>query len=214
MSLHDSRTRGLLRLAHLGEVSEAHAEEMAESRPRFQRLAREDSAPRAVSSFNLFQSPLELADRVAGMFKTFGRTLEPSAGLGRLYRAIRKLSPTCEIVLVENAPQIAGELYRLTEHDSAAKLVQADFLECTRQRLGTFDSILMNPPFKMWRDIKHITHAATLLNAGGRLVSLCAAGPRQREKLMPIVTQWIDLPPGSFKESYTNVSAAIVVIDR
>ena len=212
--MNDSRQRGLLRLAHVGEQSEATGEAMAEQRQRFQRLAREDSAPRAVSSFNLFQTPETLADQVAAMFTTFGRTLEPSAGLGRLYRAIRKRSADCEITLVENAPQIAGELYRMTEGDSRAKLVQADFLECDSQRLGMFDAILMNPPFKMRRDIKHIKHAATLLNRGGRLVAICANGPRQREQLQPLAFTWLELPPASFKESFTNVAAAVVVFDR
>ena len=62
--------------------------------------------------------------------------------------------------------------------------------------------------------IKHILHATTLLNPGGRLVALCADGPRQREKLKPIAFAWIDLPLGSFKESFTSVAAAVVVIDR
>lgn len=209
--MRESQLTGRLRLRHLLECTEAAGEEMCDERQRFARLAKESSAPRVVSAFNLFQTPPELADRLVGMFDNFGRTLEPSAGLGRIYRAIRKVSD-CPITLVEIAAECAGELYRVTEGDSTCKLVQADFLECGSHNLGLFDSIVMNPPFKMGRDIQHINHARKLLAPGGRLVSLCANGPRQREKLMPIADQWIDLPANSFATEGTRVNAAIVVL--
>lgn len=72
----------------------------------------------------------------------------------------------------------------------------------------------MNPPFVNGEDIKHVEHALTMLKDGGRLVAICANGPRQREQLMPQADQWIDLPEGSFKDSGTNVNAAILVIDK
>jgi hypothetical protein len=80
-------------------------------------------------------------------------------------------------------------------------------------RLGTFDRIVMNPPFANATDIRHIEHARGKLAPGGRLVAICAAGPRQREQLAPIAADWIELPAGSFKEQGTNVNAAIVVIE-
>ncbi len=45
----------------------------------------------------------------------------------------------------------------------------------------------MNPPFANGQDIKHITHALRYLSPGGRLVAICANGPRQNDKLRPIV---------------------------
>ncbi len=167
-----------------------------------------------VSAFNLFQTPEPLAAQVAGLFQTFGRTLEPSAGLGRLYRAVRAVDPSCPIVLVDNAPDCCRELYLATEKDSAAELVQADFLLCGAARLGLFDSIIMNPPFKLGTDTRHVKQALTLLKAGGRLVSLVANGPKQRQRLQPLASQWIDLPAGSFQSEGTSVNAAIVVIDK
>lgn len=213
MSARDSQLTGRLRLRHLLEHAEAIGEEMAEERPRFERLADPTAAPRVVSSFNLFQTPEPLAMRAAGMFDTFGRTLEPSAGLGRLYRALRARSSDCHISLVEQAAECCAELYRTIEGDSAASLVQADFLSCGVDRLGLFDSILMNPPFKMGRDILHIEHARTLLAPGGKLVSFCAAGPKQRAKLQPFADEWHDLPGDSFKSEGTHVNAAIVVFN-
>jgi SAM-dependent methyltransferase len=214
MSARESQLTGRLRLRHLLEVTEAANEEMIEERPRFTALAKNEAAPRVVSAFNLFQTPEPLAAKAAQLIGKFGRTLEPSAGLGRLYRAIRAIDAGCEIVLVDDSPECCGELYRETEKDDSARLIQADFLECNADRLGLFDSIVMNPPFKMGRDIKHIKHARTLLAPGGRLVAICANGPRQNEQLRPLADSWEVLPAGSFKESYTNVSAAIMVIDR
>lgn len=209
--MNESRKTGLLRLRHLQEVTEARGEEMDAQRERFQRLAGESAKPRVVSSFNLFQTPEDLAARLAGMFTTFGRTLEPSAGLGRLYRAVRAVDPSCPVTLVDVSPSCCGELYRATEGDGNATLIQADFLTW---KGGPFDSIIMNPPFKMGTDIKHVRHATEMLAPGGRLVSLCANGPRQRERLKPLASEWIDLPAGSFKSEGTNVNAAIIVIDR
>jgi hypothetical protein len=77
------------------------------------------------------------------------------------------------------------------------------------------DRIVMNPPFAgNAADIKHVEHALTKLKDGGRLVSVVANGPRQREKLMLLASDWIDLPAGSFKEQGTGVNTAIVVIDK
>jgi hypothetical protein len=88
-----------------------------------------------------------------------------------------------------------------------------DFLTCNGE-LGQFERVLMNPPFGNAQDVEHIMHALHFLKAGGRLVALCANGPRQREKLLPIVEErggeWIDLPAGSFKESGTGANVALV----
>ena len=211
--MSESRKHGLLRLRLLGEHTEAVAETMAEDRERFARLAKNESAPRVVSSFNLFQTPEPLANMLASLFAEFGRVLEPSAGLGRLYRAVRKRS-ACHVTMVEQAADCCGELYTITNGDHETRLIQADFLTCTKENLGLFNSVIMNPPFKMGRDVKHIKHAATLLAPGGRLVSVCANGPRQQQHLKPIASRWIDLPAGSFKESYTNVETAVVIIDN
>lgn len=207
-----SRLTGLERLRVLREVSESTGEDMANARGRFERLADPASAPRVVSSFNLFQTPEPLAAQLAGMFGKFGRTLEPSAGLGRLYRAVRRLS-SCRIVLVDNSPECCRELYIATAGDGGARLVQRDFLACQPSDLGYFDSIIMNPPFKNGADIRHIQHARTFLAPGGRLAAICANGPKQRSALMPLAGAWHDLPPGSFKGEGTNVNAAIVVFD-
>ncbi len=210
----ESRKRGLIRLRHEQEMAEAKAEEMSSQAERFDKLADPSAAARVVYAHQLFQTPEPLAARVASMILKYGRTLEPSAGLGRLYKAIRRVEQDCEIVLVDIAPGCCRELFLATEGDELAKLIQGDFLTMGIDRLGEFDTILMNPPFTMGSDVKHVRHALTLLRPGGRLVSLVASGPKQRAALQPIATHWFDLEEGSFKSEGTGVSAAVLIIDK
>ncbi len=213
--MNDSRTHGLLRLARLREHTEAKAEEVTAKAERFAALKDPGAAPTVVSSHQLFQTPADLADRLAGLLPTVGRTLEPSAGLGRLYTAIRKRSTDNEVVLVDLSAECCRELYRMTEGDEKARIVQGDFLEMDAKRLGgLFDSIIANPPFKQGADIKHVFRMLSLLAPGGTLVSLCANGPRQRVALQPLASQWIELPAGTFREEGTRVDVAIVVIQK
>lgn len=220
--MNDSRRTGILRLRHLREVNEAKVEEMEAVAPRFAALANNGAAPKVVVARQLFQTPEPLTARLVELLTanrpSIGRVLEPSAGLGRLYRAVRAIHPSAPITMVDISPDCCGELYRITESDTLATLVTGDFLPMNWLRLGgQFDSVVMNPPFHggaLSGDIAHILKASGFLLPGGRLVSICAVGPRQRKALQPIASQWIDLPRGSFKSEGTNVETAIVVIDR
>jgi 16S rRNA G1207 methylase RsmC len=72
---------------------------------------------------------------------------------------------------------------------------------------------MMNPPFERGADIKDIKHALAFLKPGGRLVAICANGPRQVEELQPLATHWEELPAGSFATCGTQVNTALLVID-
>ncbi len=85
----------------------------------------------------------------------------------------------------------------------------ADFLQLNGD-MGAFDRVVMNPPFENGADIKHIQHALGMLKPGGRLVAICANGPRQQEKLQPLADMWEVLPRDTF--AGTAVSAALLVI--
>jgi phospholipid N-methyltransferase len=180
---------------------------------KFRALAAQAKAGvKVVSAPQLFPTPPEIADqvvRLAGI--EGGRVLEPSAGTGSLLDAIRRNGQLCEITAVEiNSSLVA----MLRARQPGLHFVHGmDFL-ATNGELGTFDRIVMNPPFKNGEDMKHVDHAFEKLKAGGRLVSIVAAGPRQRAKFEPIATAWIDLPAGSFAEEGTNVNAAIIVLDK
>lgn len=206
---------GRLRLLHLREATEAKGKQMDAERASFQAI-RNGEPTRAVSAFNLFHTPEPLAQRMAHALAELvspeSRILEPSAGLGRLYRAVRAAGLAGPMVMVENATQCCAELYLATEHDRSARLIQADFLSCDADRLGgRFDAVIMNPPFKQGRDIKHTRHALSLLNPGGVLVGLCYNGTRQRAKLMPESDQWYELPPETFRAEGTMAETAMMI---
>lgn len=208
-------THGRLRLLALRDQNDAAGEDMARQAEHFTAL-REREAPRVISSFNLFQTPEAIADmmaRLAGI-EDHHRVLEPSAGLGRLYRAIRCRS-SAHITLVENAPQCAAELYRETTGDGNSTLIQQDFLTCTVEQIGTVDGILMNPPFKKATDMKHIRHAMQFLKPGGRIVSLCYAGPRQQAAYRNVNGwTWKDLEPGAFRSEGTGAAVGLITATK
>ena len=166
-----------------------------------------------VSAPQLFPTPPELARRMveAADIQPGNRVLEPSAGTGNILKAIIAGKAVCDKVSVEINPRLATLCQTLTPDP----VICGDFLE-QNGNLGKFDVILMNPPFANGQDIKHIEHALQFLKPGGRLVAICANGPRQNERLRPMVERlggtWEPLPDNTFKESGTGVRAVLMVI--
>jgi hypothetical protein len=79
-------------------------------RPRFERLANRHengTAPRAVTAHQLFQTPPELARRLAASLglASDARVLEPSCGLGRIIDALQPYGPA-EVVAVMLRPPV------------------------------------------------------------------------------------------------------------
>lgn len=211
-----SQLAGRARLRGLRTETKAAAEELAHERHRFEELAGAPKVVIAVAQF--FPTPADLAARVVELadIRPGMRVLEPSAGLGALVNAVHDACPSAEVVAIEIEPQFCRAL---ETQGIAIDVGCADFLDCggrvgKRYNNGQFDRVVMNPPFTKFGSIKHIEHARThFLKPGGKLVAICANGPREREKLKPQASAWHDLPAGSFKESGTNVSAAIVVFE-
>lgn len=167
----------------------------------------------AVAAHQLFPTPpelaarmVELADLEAGMC-----VLEPSAGTGNLVQAVLDAVDT-EVLGYEINQGLCSHL-SMKFPDYQLQVRCRDFLEVTDFQ-GQYPRVLMNPPFENASDIKHIMHALTFLRPGGRLVAICANGPRQRDQLMPIASHWEDLPPGTFKNAGTGVNTALLVINK
>ena len=165
---------------------------------------------KVISAPQLFPTPPDLAARMVELaaIQPDHRVLEPSAGTGNLLKAIGSAPDKVAV-------EINGDLVQALASGGAGsgcQIIHADFLDCNGE-LGTFDRIVMNPPFANGADIKHIEHARTKLKPGGRLVALCANGPRQQEKLKPLATEWYVLPAGTFAEQGTNVNIALLVIE-
>ena len=175
-----------------------------------------------VTAPQLFPTPSHLAARMvdASGVKPGMRVLEPSAGTGRLLEALPGVVPfgpnrqtALQVVAVEVSAPLAAKL----DASGLAGVVHcADFLTTTVDQLGAFDVVIMNPPFLGGIDVQHIKHALTMVKPGGRLVALCANGPRQREKLQPVVDacggDWEDLPADTFKSEGTGVRVAMLTI--
>jgi protein-L-isoaspartate O-methyltransferase len=172
----------------------------------------------------LFPTPRDLAQEVADLadIRPGERVLEPSAGAGALLGAMggrmfgQPFGVSCQehpelgsVVAVEINRSLAQ---RLQTEFPLTTVINADFLGIAA--IGDFDKILMNPPFENGADIRHIQHALGMLKPGGRLVAICANGPRQQAKLKPIATEWRPLPDGTFRAAGTDVNVAILVIDQ
>jgi predicted RNA methylase len=197
------------RLHGLRMENDAAGYAMDEMRPRFLQLAarhENGTAPRAVSAFQLFQTPPELAARLVAALgdSVRGRILEPSAGLGRILDVL----PTgCDVVAVEMAPQCAGELYQ--QNRPGVRILQRDFLACTVAEFGLFDAVAMNPPFHMRADIRHILHALTFLKPGGKLAALCMDTRHRAEALRGLAHSWEVIPAGAFNKEGTGVGTVL-----
>lgn len=210
---------GINRLLLLGHDTAEAGRRMLELAPRFEQLANRHltgHAPLAISAFNLFQTPREVAAKMAAVVvatvKPGARILEPSVGLGRLFEPFAELDGLRENWLaIENARECVDAVRRALKR---LEVKERDFLETSPAELGGFDAVIMNPPFKQGRDIKHIQHAATLLNPGGVLVSLCYNGAKQNRDLRPIVDTWEILPENSFREAGTAASVAMLTIRK
>lgn len=164
-----------------------------------------------VSAPQLFPTPPEIAEKMADLAELEPGlcVLEPSAGTGNLIKAVLDRVDT-EVLAYEINQGLCSVLERA--YPSYKLQVRwRDFLEVTEFQ-GQYPRILMNPPFENGSDIKHINHARKFLAPGGKLVALCANGPRQREAFMGIADYWEDLPAGSFKSEGTGVNVALMVL--
>ena len=211
---------------------------MQEMKPRFDRLAgrhENGAAPVAVSAYQLFQTPVPIAAQLAALLglKPSARVLEPSAGLGRLIDAIlhpiqMPIAPAeeaeginggseggrVEVVAVEMEPVLCRHLYENYDSCNGEKtLYQRDFLTMSPKETGLFDAVIMNPPFHMRSDIKHILDALTFLKPEGKLAAICMEGPHREKALRPLASKWISLDPAAFKETGNHVQTAMLLIE-
>lgn len=201
------------RLHALRMENDAAGYAMDEQRGRFDRLKgrhENGTAPRAVSAHQLFQTPAPLAARLVaalGELPTGARVLEPSAGLGRILDAIPR---HCETVAVEIAPQLTRELYEANRVN--VRIIQRDFLTVDTAELGLFDFVVMNPPFTMRSDIRHIQHALTFLRKGGKLAALCLDTEHRSKAFEAHAKTWEKIEAGTFAKEGTSVPTVMFTI--
>ena len=161
----------------------------------------------------LFVTPPELAARMVELadLAPGALVLEPSAGTGNIIEPLR--AAQCRTWAIEINAALATDL---VQRHPLGHVVRADFLTWTPAPGVQFDAVVMNPPFVGGVDIQHITRAFGMLKPGGRLVAICAGGPRQARALQPLVEQhggtWEPLPAGTFASSGTGVNTVLLTM--
>jgi len=200
------------RLHALRMENDAHRFTMDEQRPRFDRIANRHAngtAPQAIAVHQLFQTPPDLALRMARLADIGPGTtvLEPSCGLGRLLDAIATQEPQ-SVTACELSADLCRHLYAREE----IRLLQRDFLTVDPAELPLFDRIVMNPPFTMRADIRHIRHALTFLRPGGLLVALAMDTEQRATALRPIAEEWHHIDAGTFRQEGTETACVLMKI--
>jgi hypothetical protein len=139
---------------------------------------------------------------------------EPQAGNGNIAVAIREAGHEPDVV------ELSSSLREIL----AAKnfnIVGSDFLDVQLK----YDVFIMNPPFSS--DIRQVRHAFSLLNEGGRIVSIVGEGAFTRNDSEAVAfREWLDelgadvkeLPANSFMDRSlmvnTSANARVVRITR
>lgn len=165
---------------------------------------------------DFFPTPKLLAARMVEMAGvTQGvRVLEPSAGNGNIAEAVRKAGVEPDVA--EISSQLRDILLA-----KGFNVIGWDFLDVTDQ----YDVVIQNPPFS--NDIQHVRHAYSLLQDGGKLVSIVGEGAFIRQgKVETEFRSWLDeiaadieeLPQGTFEESSlmvtTGANARLITITK
>ncbi len=127
---------------------------------------------------------------------------EPSAGQGGLAEFLPKETTTCVEVSALHCKILEAKGY--TVH-------HADFLEWAKTA-PKFRKVLMNPPFSQGRAQAHLEAAASIVEAGGRLVAILPASMRGKDLLPGFSQEW----HGPYENEFdgTGVSVVILVANR
>ena len=163
--------------------------------------------------YQFFETPKELARQLVTFLELDTKTvLEPSAGQGAIVRAVNESRPQirvshCELMEL-NRMQFVGD----------SELVGEDFLALPLD--FQFDAVIANPPFAKNQDIDHFHKM--LQHARKKIICIMSNHWRFsqnkketafREFLEANQAMVLDLPAGTFKDSGTNVSACVVVLN-
>lgn len=176
-----------------------------------------------------FETPEALAHELVAMAgaKDGMRALEPSAGTGRIARALARVG--CRITVVERDPKMRHVLAEsmLVAVMGARTAGPIDFMDITPDDTGPVAVVVMNPPFTRvdkGDHLDHVRHAFSFLRAEGTLVSVLPASVTfRKDSRHSAFRAWAceehggeitPLPAGSFKESGTMVNTCVLRMRR
>jgi predicted RNA methylase len=167
---------------------------------------------------DFFWTSDEVADRLVDFSRVNDRhnVLEPSAGNGALVKAIRRAAPGAVVTCVEALDKNYQALTELKPFNA----IRRDFLTIGPGEIGTFDRIVMNPPFSKRADINHVWHAFRhFLAPGGILAAIMSGSVEYREDTLTKSFRMlveenngsiVKLPADSFKHAGTSVNTVMV----
>lgn len=140
---------------------------------------------------------------------------EPNGGLGHIAQVIRDQHPGAILTCVEYNSSLAEALQQ-----KGFNAIHGDFLE----HIGSYDKIVMNPPFENGQDIDHVQHAWTLLKPGGRLVAIMAANKLKTDRKTLDFVGFVECnggvmepnPAGAFLSSFrpTGVNTITLILNK
>ncbi len=176
--------------------------------------------------FQFFATPNGLADYLVELANLGNkwtipsfRILEPSAGQGAIIDALHRVNDRMNIYAIELMELNYNILKKKYSENKNVFIKQGDFLEET----GKYNCIIANPPFHKNSDISHIRHMYEVLEEGGRLVSVASKHwqistnkkeTEFRNWLDEVNAEIIEVEKGTFKESGTEISTVIIIIDK
>ncbi len=100
------------------------------------------------------------------------------------------------------------------------RVLQEDFLKLSIKELGSFDYIVMNPPYTRGTWAKHLVKAVSHLRPDGQLLAIL---PDTEQAIMKALDEtgigfssrlFDSLPEGSFKESGTMVRTGVLRLTK
>jgi hypothetical protein len=122
--------------------------------------------------------------------------LELSAGMGGLADLLPKERTECVEISALHCKVLESKCYRTQ---------QADFLDW---KAGTFNRIVMNPPFSEGRWQAHTQHAASMLHDQGVLVAILPASARKRFTLPGLACEW----HGPYDNEFSGTGVSVVIL--
>jgi hypothetical protein len=154
-----------------------------------------------VKSHQYYPTPESLAKEAVAWaeIKAGDKCLEPSAGQGGIAKFMPKHATKC----VEISPLHCEVLKGRGFYD----IICGDFITA---KVGSFDKIVMNPPFDQGRAELHVTHAVRLLNAGGCVVAIVPASFHGKQLIKGYSHEWRE--PVSFEG--VSIQVAMVKISK
>lgn len=215
---YDQVNKALVNLGGKWKKGKGHVFE-SDPAPKIAALLESGVAVDEKKLFQAFYTPEALAKELVEMacIEEGNIVLEPSAGDGRIVKAILEDGKAEVITAVELNPEAYAKLKTLNAVGKSKLNVftyNEDFLKIGLKR-DDFDRIVMNPPFAKSQDLAHIERAFTLLKSGGILVAVMAPKDARMTRLRTLQNQSTsfaitDVEEGTFKESGTNVRTQIL----